>query len=93
MAHTCPQCCAPRRLIAAPAIDDDNSYELVSGRLSKKKIHRLNSRYRHDFRSWKRMTRARRQYERHPQRLREDRRCLSFLIFWVIIILVNNICV
>ncbi len=58
MAHTCTQCCEPWKIIVAPAITDEDSCDLISGRPTKRDVRRLNLRYRHDHQSWKAATKA-----------------------------------
>lgn len=64
MAHTCGVCGVYFRLIVAPTIDD--SVEVVD-KVSKL-CRRINRNYRHDIRSWKRATKARKQWARHSWR-------------------------
>lgn len=58
MAHTCPSCClGGHRKIVAPTSD---------GRLETlKRRQRPNGNYRHENASWKKSTKARKQYLRH----------------------------
>ena len=54
MAHTCGRCYYDKRLIMAPTLDE--RFEKLGRRL------KINSKYHHDAKCWKRTTRARRQY-------------------------------
>lgn len=64
MAHTCTHCGGALKTILAPTVD---GVEGICGRF--KAARRLNGNYKHDLRSWKRTTKARRQWARHAGRL------------------------
>ena len=55
MAHTCPQCGSDTKILVAPT---EEGYE----NLKSKNARRINGHYNHDFRSWKRATKARKQW-------------------------------
>ena len=64
MAHTCGVCGHAARRIAP---DLEGSWERIENHF--KLARRVNKNYSHDLRSWKRSTKARKQWARHPQRL------------------------
>ena len=68
MAHTCSVCGAAARLVAAPTAD--GTYETVHN--PSKHARKLNRRYRHNRRSWKRQSKACKQWARHEGRLPRD---------------------
>lgn len=62
MAHTCRYCGGgqSQKLVAAPTVD---GFEVLAEDGQRKK--KLNPRYSHDYKSWKRTSKATRQWERH----------------------------
>lgn len=68
MAHTCSQCRPSREYHLVPAAniavwDEDSPREFTHQRQARRV--RVNFHYRHDARSWKRTTKAPRQFARH----------------------------
>lgn len=66
MAHTCPVCGCYVKPEIVPTID--GSWDKIN--LDCKAARRVNHNYNHELCSWKKSTKARKQWARHPHRLR-----------------------